>query len=209
MIKNYFLFFIFISSCHLFSQEVYLNTGKNFTKYSYKNSLGQTNSNLQSGTGNFYELGLSKPFIHKYLFYSVGISLNEYNAVGGNITNSYRWDTKYLGVNGGLSYSFFPPQKDSGNNLDLMLKAGVQGATIIYGKQQINGIYYDLVHQKEFSGLVLGSSMGLQLKYAIDSFGFLSLGYDFCQSINISNTNKEKLSFSTHQIGLGVHFPIN
>lgn len=208
MMKNYLLALILFNSCQLFSQEVYLNVGKNFTKYSYTNSHGQSNSNLQSGTGNFYEIGIRTPFEKSHLLYSYGIALNEYNAVGGNTANSYRWDTQYLGANGGLSYSFFPHQKNSARNLDLILNGGVSGATIVYGKQQINSVYYDLVRHSEFSGIILGSSLGAELNYAVGGFGFISLGYDYSQSINVTNRTAEKLSFTSHQLQLGLHFPI-
>jgi hypothetical protein len=209
MIKNYFLLLFLIVSCQLFSQEVYLNIGKNFTKYEYKNSDGQLNANLQSGTGNFYEVGLTKPFTDDHFIYSAGLSLNDYNAIGGNSANSYRWDTKYLGLNGGLAYSFFPNGFDEDQNLNLVLNAGLKGQFIIYGKQEIDGVYYDLVHNEEFSGLIVEPSIGFQVKYFISSFGFLSLGYNYCIGINVSNTSEEKLSFNTHQIGLGFHFPLN
>jgi hypothetical protein len=61
MMKNYLLFTTLFLSCQLFSQEIYLNTGKNFTKYTFKDLSGQLNNNLQSGTGNFYEIGFTKP----------------------------------------------------------------------------------------------------------------------------------------------------
>ena len=205
MIKNYFLFVFLLLFCQVFSQEIYLNTGKNFTQYGYKNSLMQSDPNLHSGTGNFYEIGIAKPFTNEHLLYSVGLSLNDFNAVGSTTANSYRWDTQYLGVCGKLNYSFFPRN----NGLNFLLDLGFNGSTIIYGKQEIDGAYYDLVHQKEFAGLWLGTSIGIQTKYKIESFGFLSLGYDFCQNISVSNTTKEKLSFSTQQIQLGFHFPIN
>ena len=190
-------------------QEIYLNTGKNFTKYDYKNSFGQSNPNLQSGSGNFYEIGLIKPLVREHFLYSVGLSLNEYNAVGGNVANTYSWDTKYLGIKGGLAYSFFPMGDDPDHNLDFLVHAGILGESIIYGKQKIDGVYYDLVHQEEFSGIVLEASIGCQFKYQIPSFGFLSIGYNFGQTTNISKSTEEKLSFITHQLQLGVHFPIN
>lgn len=210
MIKNYFLLTFLILSCQLFSQEVYLNIGKNFTKYEYKNSFGQLNPNLQSGTGNFYEVGFTKPFTEEHFIYSAGLSLNDYNAIGGNSANSYRWDTKYLGLKGGLAYSFFPSEySDLGQNLNFLLNAGLKGQFIIYGKQEIDGVYYDLVHNEEFSGLIVEPSLGFQLKYFLSSFGFLSLGYNYCIGINVSSNSKEKLSFNTHQIGVGFHFPLD
>lgn len=208
MIKNYFYVFFLLATVPLFSQELYFNTGKNFTKYIYKDENLQMNPNIQSGTGNFYEVGLTKPFINEKYFYEFGLALNEYNAVGGNSASSYRWDTQYLGVHGGLMCSLLY-NKNNPKNLDVLLKTGLDASTIIYGKQQINGIYYDLINQKEFSGIVLQSSVGFKAKYAVHSFGALSLGYDFCQTINITNSSKERLSFSSHQLELGIYFNIN
>lgn len=208
MKKKYFLFCILLLSNQLFSQQIYLKAGKNFTKYQYKDSKGQTNSNLQSGQGNFYELAVAIPFTNEHFSYAGSLSLNEYNAMSGNTANSYRWDTQYLGIKGGLEYSFFPDVYAS-HNLDLTFNAGLLGQTIVYGKQEMDGTYYNLVSNKEFSGVLLGSSVGCQVKYAIPSFGFISLGYNYQYSVNVSNNSPEKVSFRTHQLGLGFHFPLN
>jgi hypothetical protein len=209
MIKKYLSLIFIIAYCQVFAQQVFLSTGKNFTNYDYKNSNGVSNPNLKSGSGNFYELGFSQGFTNEHFIYSLGLSLNDYNAVGGNSANSYRWETKYLGIKGGLSYSFFPNEYNSDQSFDFLVNVGFLGQSIIYGKQEIDGAYYDLVSNNEFSGVLLGSSIGCQVKYQIPSFGFLSLGYNFCHSVNVSNNSEEQLSFNTHQIGLGFHFPIN
>lgn len=203
MIKNYLLLIAFFSITHLFSQEIYLNSGNNFTKYIYKDSSGQSASGIQSGTGNFYEIGFAKPFFKNNMYYSAGISWNEYNAIGNNSVSTYNWNTKYMGIDGGLSYSFFPNR-----DLDFLIKAGLNAATIIYGKQEIDGVYYDLMDEKEFSGIIVKPSIGFQIKYHFSSFGFVSTGYNFSKSINITNTTDEKLSFNTNQIQLGIHFSI-
>lgn len=208
MIKNYFLFLFLMVTLSIFSQEIYFTTGKNYTKYLYKDANLQTNPNIQSGSGNFYEIGFTKPLAKKNIFYSLGLSLNDYNALGGNTANSYRWDTQYLGLHGGLLYKFLSYKTSTKNTIDFLAKTGLNVSKLIYGKQEMNGVYYDLMHQKEFSGIILESSVGLMFKYTIPSFGGLSLGYDYCQSINVSNTLKEKLSFATNQIELGVHFNI-
>lgn len=209
MTKNYFLLTFLLATTITFSQEVYFASGKNYTKYVYKDANLQSNSNLQSGTGNFYEVAFVKPLVNKNILYSFGISLNDYNAIGGNTANSYSWDTQYFGVHGGLLYNFYSFTANSKNKIDFLVKARLNASTIIYGKQEINGIYYDLINEKEFSGIVLEPSVGLMGKYAIPSFGALSLGYNFCRSINVSNSSEEKISFSTNQLQLGVHFNIN
>jgi hypothetical protein len=209
MIKNYLLLLVLILSSQVFSQEIYLKAGKNFTNYDYKNSNGVSNPNLKSGSGNSYELGYSHGFTDQNFIYSLGLSLNDYNAVGGNSANSYRWDTKYLGVKAGLAYSLSPDRYYSDHKFDFLLNVGFLGQSIIYGKQQIDGVYYDLVHEEEFSGIVLESSIGCQVKYFIPSFGYLSLGYNLGHGINVSNSSEQKLAFTTHQIGLGFHFPLN
>lgn len=209
MIKNYLLLIFLLSSASIFSQEIYFTTGKNYTKYLYKDANLQVNPNIQSGTGNFYEIGFTKSFINKKILYSLGLSLNDYNAIGGNSANSYRWDTQYLGLQGGLIYQFYSYKIHSKNSIDFLVKTALNASSLIYGKQEVNGIYYDLKNQKEFSGIILESSAGLMVKYNIPSFGGLSLGYDFCQTINITNSLKEKLSFRTNQLELGVHFNIN
>lgn len=209
MIKIYLLPILLLASLNLFSQEIYFTTGKNYTKYNYKDANLQSNANLQSGTGNFYEVGLNKPLGINKVSYELGVSLNDYNAIGGNSANYYRWDTQYLGIHTGLSYSLLTNKNKPKKDFDVLVGTGLNVSTLIYGKQEINGLYYDLMDQKEFSGIILESSVGLAAKYAFSSYGSLSLGYNFCQSVNITNTSKEKLSFTTNQLELGVYFNID
>jgi len=185
------------------SQEVYFSAGKNFTTYDYKNSSGASNPNLKSGTGNFFELGYVKPLKNEKFAYSVGLALNEYNNVGGNSVNSYSWNTQYLGVQGGFTYSIFD-RKD----FDILPKFGLNMGTIISGKQTINGTYYDLTKEKEFSGLLFTPSLGVQVKYNLSASGFISIGYSYCKGFNLSNSTDQKLSFITNQLQFGVHYAI-
>ncbi len=185
------------------SQEVYFSAGKNFTTYDYKNSSGASNTNLKSGTGNFFELGYIKPLQNEKFAYSVGLALNEYNSVGGNSANSYTWNTQYLGAQGGFTYSIL----DRGD-FDILPKFGLNMGTIISGKQTINGTYYDLTKEKEFSGLLVTPSLGVQVKYNLSASGFISFGYSYCKGFNLSNSTDQKLSFNTHQLQFGVHYAI-
>ena len=203
MKKLLILIVIMFSLQSVHSQEVYFSAGKNFTTYDYKNSSGASNTNLKSGTGNFFELGYIKPLQNEKFAYSVGLALNEYNSVGGNSANSYTWNTQYLGAQGGFTYSIL----DRGD-FDILPKFGLNMGTIISGKQTINGTYYDLTKEKEFSGLLLTPSLGFQVKYNLSSDGFISLGYSYCKGFNLSNSTDQKLSFNTNQLQFGVHYTI-
>jgi len=187
------------------SQEIYFNTGKNYTSYSFNDS-SNTNSQftLQSGSGNFYEIGYTMPINYRTLNYSVGLCLNEFNAVGNSVTNSYSWNTDYLGVTNAVNFTFF-----NDDNFDIAVKGGVGLSTIIYGKQKINATYLDLISQKEFSGIFIQPLIGLQMKYNISSDYYLSLGYNFSKSISLLNNTDEHLSFNNHQFQFGIHFITN
>lgn len=203
--KKIFLLLVMVCSFDsMFSQEVYFYTGKNFTTYDYKTSTGALSPNLKSGTGNFYELGISNPLENEQFSYSLALALNEYNSVGGNSANSYSWNTEYLGAQGVLSYSLLYR-----SNFDILPKIGINMATLISGKQNIDGTYYDLTKEKEFSGLVLTPSLGVQLKYNLSDYGYISLGYSYCKGVNVTNSTDQKLSFLTHQLQFGIHYSIN
>lgn len=191
--------FVF-SFIEMYSQEIYLQTGKNFTNYDYKSDTN-TSPNLQSGSGNYYEIGYIMSLNNDKLKYAVGLGLNEYNAIGGNAINSYSWNTQYLGVQNTFSIAFV---KASG--FEASANAGLGINTLIYGKQNINGQYLDLSSQKEFSGLWLAPKLGLQASYNVDNDIFLSLGYGYSKSFNLTNSTAERLSFNNNQIQFGVHF---
>lgn len=204
MIKNYLLIAFLITSFQLFSQEAYFLAGSNFTKYVFKSSNGTMATPLQSGTGSSYEVGFSRPTKTEKFYYNIALTLNDYNAVAGSQFESYRWETKYIGIQNAATYNF-----DVYNDFQLTLKGGVNLSTIIYGKQNSNGAIYDLMRQAEFSGIVLSPFVGVQTRYKLNDLGYLSLGYAFSQSLKPFNTSAEKLSFNTNQILFGIHFAIN
>jgi len=199
---------IVFSLGNIHAQEVYIYTGKNFTNYDYKNASGASNPNLQAGVGTFYEIGYATPLRKGNITYAIGLSLNEYNAMGGSAANSYSWNTQYLGIQNELSYSFFNSDGSNRNDFDIIVKGGLGLATLIYGKQEINGNFLDLSSQKEFSGLLVQPVVGLQVRYSVMENGYLSLGYNFSKSFNPTNNTNEKLSFNTHQLQFGIEFNI-
>jgi hypothetical protein len=187
-----------------YSQEVYFLTGSNITTYHFSSEQGSMTTPLYSGTGIMYEMGYIRPLINKRFSHTIGVNLNEYNAVAGDFVNSYKWNTKYLGVNN--SINFMVPIT---TNFKLDIKAGINLSTIVYGRQEINGAFFDLKDQDEFSGLNFMPYTGLHLKYKINDLGYFSFGYGLSRSLILFNISQEKLTTSTNQILFGIHFNIN
>jgi len=204
MRKFYLLLIAIMALTNSYSQEVYFLTGSNFTNYNFNNSNESIATPFQSGTGSTFEMGYSRPLKNNRFSHTVAVNLNEYNALASSMANSYKWDTKYLGVTNALNYTV-PLSK----NFKLQFKAGLNLSTIIYGKQKINGVIYDLKSQDEFSGLIFIPDTGVQLKYKLNEFGYLSFGYGLSRSLILFNNSQEKLTISTNQILFGIHFNIN
>jgi len=183
------------------AQEIYLNLGRNYTGYDYENSDGDTNKNIENGNGTYFEVGYSNLINNTNFSYELGVNFNQYNAIGGDSANAYSWNTDYLGIQGLVSYAFI-----NTNAFEVSIGAGLNLNTIISGEQEINGAFYNLVDEKEFSGLIIHPKANLQAKYIFDRFGSLSIGYNFSKSFHPFNSTDEKLSFNNNQIYFGIHF---
>ena len=206
MNKKYLLLLVLFSGCFLQAQELFFSNGKNFTKYDYKNSFGNTNSNLRSGEGSFYQLGLDFKLnkATDKLSYAVSVVYNQFNAEGGTSTANYSWKTNYLGIQNALNYTLFQNSK----SFKVKTKLGVATSTIIKGEQYINNVVYNITKQEEFSGITIQPNVGVDFQYAINPNIRISAGYEFSKAFNVSNSSSEELSFTNNQIHFGLHFPL-
>ena len=204
MRKIHLILIAFIVISNTYSQEVYFITGTNITKYNFSSDLGTMKTPLFSGTGSTYELGYMRPLFIEHFSHTIGLNLNDYNVAAGDFANSYKWNTKYLGLNNSLDFDFTVIE-----DVQLVLKAGLNLSTIIYGRQEVNGALFDLKKLNEFSGLIFIPYSGLNLKYNINDNEYLSIGYALSKSFKLFNNSNEKLTTTTNQIVLGIHFLIN
>ncbi|MEY2739273.1 MAG: hypothetical protein RL259_1182 [Bacteroidota bacterium] len=191
------------------AQELFVTSGKNFTAYNYKNSLGISNPNIRSGEGSFYQFGmdfkLNKSARSNKFSYAVSLVYNQFNAVGQTSTDNYSWKTNYLGIQNAVNYTLFENSK----SFKVNAKLGFASSTILKGEQYINNVRYDITKHEEFSGLTIQPNIGIDLQYAINQNIKISAGYEFSKAFNVSNTSAEKLSFTNNQIHFGLHFPLN
>ncbi len=196
------LFFI-LSSAIANSQEISFAIGTNFTQFNLKNPETFADTPLQSGSGFSYEIAYLDTTHEKKLFYEVGIGINEYNALAGTTANTYRWNSKSLGLRLGLEYELFKLSK-----VQLRPQIGMNFSTIVYGKQEINGAVFDIRNNSDFSGIKLIPYLGLKAKYQLRENTSVSFGYNHSISFKPTLTNKEYLTITSNQIVLGLHFNV-
>jgi hypothetical protein len=185
-----------------FSQEMYLKLGSNFTKYRFETNGSPMNTPFQSAVGNSFSIGRLQPINSKWA-YTAEINLNDYNASASSAVSSYKWTTKYLGLQSNLQYNIVHFK-----NFLAVASAGLNVATIVYGKQESNGQLFDLKKQDEFSGLKLIPVLGFSANYRFSTLGQLSLGYYKSRTVRLEQSEKDKTTFNTTQLLFGIHFNI-
>jgi len=210
MIKQFLVFITFFSISNLYAQDIFVHTGKNMTNYECSVDVQLNQSVLaspldyRSGGGNFYEIGYSTNKSDAKIAYLVSITYNQFNAAASSSLSSYSWNTGYIGLQNMVAYTFFKSQ----GGVKLSLNAGLNTAQIVRGEQFTNATFYDITNNEEFRGLVLQPIFGLDARYKVSDKLALSLGYNFSNSYNLTNSSNEKLSIKTKQMKFGVHLPI-
>ena len=187
----------------LYSQNIYLKTGLNNTSYKYTSSSGERSSTIQSELGKAYDIGYNFPIGDRSGFsYDVGFVLNEYNAIVGVPNANLKWKTGYVGIQSTILYPIVTLDKFS---IEAKVGGGVN--TIVYGKEEVDGVVYDIRKNNDFDGAVFHVLLGLQTSLMASEYCHLSFGYNYSSTIN---TQKKPQTFSlkTNQIMFGIYFTI-
>lgn len=191
---------------NIYSQDLNITTGTNFTEYNYTNSSGEENPNLNSSSGSFFEVSYSVPFNNTNNFkYVLGVTLNQFNATGGDFLNNYSWNTNYLGIISGVKYKVTRP----GNNIQVDFKGGFNLNKIIDGQQKINGQTFDLTQEKEFSSVGIQPFIGFETAFFVSNYVGITMGYSVSKNLSVSNGSPEDLSFNNSRIEFGIIIEIN
>ena len=200
------LFFIAFSNTSN-AQGYYFNFGQNFTKYDYKNSQGQRNSNLKSDNGITVDFGYQWIISdNEKWHYKAGLSFQQFNAKGQNDTFNYSWVTNYLGIQNGVSYDVYT---SSDEDFVINLNTGFTASKIIKGEQLINNSSYDLTKENEFKGLFLQPHLGVENEIKLNDFAVLGLGYRFSKAIRSSTPESESLNFINNAFYINFKYLIN
>ena len=193
----------------LSSQTAFFNTGLNTTSYDYKNSEGNSNENIKSSNGTFFEIGYSFPIEfskrtrsfgrYSRLHFKTGLSLNQYNATGGNSIDNYDWKSQFIGLRSDLEYFIF-----AADFLSVSVDGGLGLEVFLNGKQKIGGNTYNLKDSDEFNGLFFTPRVGINLSVNVSEEVALMGGFNLSKAISPSKSNQESVSFNNSQFRFGV-----
>jgi hypothetical protein len=202
------LFFMGISSLSAYSQSFYFKTGKNFSNYNFSYSVvgsETTKVKLQSDSGTFYELGVATPFGTSRFSYELGVSLNELNSMVESPAKSVKYKTEYIGLDNAIVFSVIRSKR-----LVLDTKLGLGVETMIFGKQEIGGLLYDLKEFNEFNGFFIRPSLGTQLKFVASNELSFAVGCDYHYDVfNTKNTSNQSLLIHTGQVNFGMYYTMD
>lgn len=177
----------------LSAQDVFFEAGMNFTSYAYADNDGNSNDNIEPGSGVYVRAGLGS--IGFRSSFSYGISLNQLNTTGGNGFDLYDWKVTHLGAFAQFNKYFFDRQ-------NLGLNFALELSHMISGKQVLGESTYALSNYDEFNGVWTSPRLGLSYNALSSSNISLEVGYAFQYGINLLNGSSESLSFVTHQLGI-------
>lgn len=203
---------LFFCSYSAISQEIFIKAGNNFTKYNYKDSAGTALSGFEGSSGSNYDLGVEffldgvDSSLESPLSYSVSLSYNQFNDRIGTDGTLYVWNTNYLGIQNMVYITLFKLPQDY---FSLKLKGGINMSTILNGQQYINNVVYNLANYREFKGLTMQPTAGIDLRLEFSRDFFVNVGYSYSNVFNASNTTSEKLSFTNNQLQFGISFLYN
>ncbi|WP_128755224.1 hypothetical protein [Aquimarina sediminis] len=186
-----------------FSQDLFVDVGINYTKFDYKNSLGDSNIELLKESGLFFATGVSHSISSKdRLYHLVSLNYNQYNSRAFNNEKIYSWETSYIGIQNMLKYKVF----EARSSFSLDVAIGLNISHIVYGRQTLNNKIINISSHEEFSGIFLQPVIGLETSYKVSRFLALKLGYNYSIAFN-TKKNIEKLKFLNNQVFIGVVFP--
>jgi hypothetical protein len=206
--KYYHYFFLLFITTTYSQNAIYFTTGRNFTTYSYTNSLDTQATNISSAMGNSYSLGYSKELNLKInkrsLFYDFELAIDELNSSVYNKNLLVNWNTVYTGFRNSLLFPII-----SHKQLRLDLKLGAMVSTMVQGTQELNGELFDLSQTDSFKGVFFSGIGGIQAQYNASDYSGLRLGYDYQYGFNPSLKSPEQFSTLTNRIWFGVVFNLS
>jgi hypothetical protein len=182
-----------------FSQDLYLKTGVNSTKYKFVDDQGQPIYKFLPAIAPSFEIGYGYP-ISGSLVNEFGLSLDGYNSKGDTNFSDYDYSTFYGGIRNSTSFNATFGDLEVG-------MVGLLGASkILSGDQLINNSRFDLTEQADFKGVFFHRGIGINFNYFFRDEVLISSGIDYSIASKLDRIPSENLSFVTTRVLFGIHF---
>ena len=196
-----FLFF-FLLSLPAYSQSYQLAVGSNLTNYLFVNSASTNPANMRAATGMHLSLHREAAISNDF-FYDLGISYNQFNAVGDVQNIPMRYDTDFIGLGAGIG-----PHIKLGKTTSLVVKGRVSAVKMINGNQLLLNRYINLADDDQFNSIrtMYGLSLDLRKQINAQVSTFVSYQYltSYKQFIEPNRTGKSTVNFIPTTFSLGL-----
>jgi hypothetical protein len=196
------ILFLFLLSLPAYSQSYQVSVGSNLTKYLFVNSSSTNPANIRAGSGMHLSLNREKALSNDF-YYDLGISYNQFNAVGDVQNIPMRYDTDFIGLGAGIG-----PHIKLGKNMSVVIKGRVSAVKMIHGNQMLLNRYINLADDDQFNSLRTMYGLSLDLRKQINAQVSTFVSYQdmtsYKQFINPNKTGTSTVNFvpSTFSIGL-------
>jgi hypothetical protein len=178
-----------IISIPVFSQSYKLSVGSNITSYAFTNSAGINPSFIRPASGLSFSLNREAQLTKNFIW-DVGITYNQFNAVGDIQNIPFNYSTDFIGVNGGIG-----PILKLGKGMSLISKGNLSIVKMINGNQFLQNHYVDLSNDDQFNSIkalygysfelnkTVNPKLNVFVKYQhMDSYSFGSSTLNFIPS---------------------------
>ena len=196
------ILFLFLLSLPAYSQSYQLAVGSNLTNYLFVNSSSTNPANMRSASGLHLSLNREKALSNDF-YYDLGISYNQFNAVGDVQNIPMRYDTDFIGLGAAIG-----PHIKLGKSFSLVVKGRVSAVKMIHGNQMLLNRYINLADDDQFNSLRTMYGLSLELRKQINAqvSTFVSYQYmtSYKQFIEPNRTGKSTVNFIPTTFSLGL-----
>ena len=157
------ILFLFLLSLPAYSQSYQLAVGSNLTNYLFVNSSSTNPANMRAASGMHLSLHREAAISNDF-YYDLGISYNQFNAVGDVQNIPMRYDTDFIGLGAGIG-----PRIKLGKTLSLVVKGRVSAVKMINGNQMLLNRYINLDDDDQFNSIRTMYGLSLELRKQINA----------------------------------------
>ena len=203
MNKKLLLICIFLLSLYSYSQHIYGGGGITTTTIDYKNSDGESISDLQPTNTSYYHVGMrDKANGNRTAFYRLGVTYTEYAAKTEIIQLSpgyNAFDLTFLGLEVGIDRMIFKVR----DNFALFISGFLSSELLLEGTETNNILVSDLNSNDEFNNVNFFAKGGLTAQVRISKKIALIAEAKYGISVLNDYNEIETLTMKPLQIGLG------